>query len=402
MTQQYLSSESVGLRHCHRDSDPTTHNEHGQDETRQASGQHLTSQPRPETPVTNTNTQSFGLHHNYLDGPGETPRAHQLSSTSRGRRSNRTRDDTYSHQFTRQRRSENESSQQASPPPQIPRTPAIRSLRETTPSWLPSDPIAIPQRRPTDGTSSQPPIFTSFSGSSWADYVSYETVANYRAIGAQYQAWIAGPTPTPCPIRRSRVTWEDLVNHPLEEYSFEVYLDDFRSTPEEVGNIAPNGLSTGYTWHYIFLRQYGYWDGGRQQGYTVYQHRTGRGAIFAENITRRFGPYWAQVAQAQYQLDNHIDTLRYVYFINVQNLHTWPYVECRLYPRHNLHWFDDFEPKCWTYGTREYQELLGTKLGRGVARLVLGAWPRGTHRIDNIYTWTFVGNLQMRFDIKRI
>ncbi|KAJ6137397.1 hypothetical protein N7471_003883 [Penicillium samsonianum] len=346
--------------------------------------------------------QSFDPRNYSLNGPGEAPGSHQSSSTARGRRSNRTRDDTHSHPSTGQRSSENESSEQASPPPQIPRTPVIRPLRQTIPGWKLSDPIPIPSRRPTDGSSSQPPQFPFFSETSWEDYVSDDTVANYRAIGAQYQAWIAGPTTTACPIRRSRVTWTDLVNHPLEDYSFEVYLNETRSTPEEVGNIESAGLSMGNNWRYVFLRQYGSWDGGRQEGYTVYQHRTGLGAIFVENITRRFGPYWAQVAQAQYQLDNHIDTLRYVYFINVQNLYTWPYVECHLYPRHGLHWFDDYKPQCWTYGTREYQELLGTKLGRGVARLVLGAWPRGTHRIDTIYTWTFIGNLQMRFDIKQI
>ncbi|KAJ5207908.1 hypothetical protein N7449_002287 [Penicillium cf. viridicatum] len=327
--------------------------------------EYLSSVSRHQRPVTNTTTQIFGRHHYSLDGSGETPGGHQSSSASRSRRGNRTRYDTHSHQSTRQHSPENESSQHASPPPQIPRTPAIRPLRQTIPGWQLSDPIAIPPRRPSDGSCSQPPALLSFSDSSWDDYVSDDTIANYRAIGAQYQAWIAGPTTTSCPIERSRVTWADLIHNPLEEHSFEVYLNDFRSTPEEVGNIASTGLSTGNNWRYVFLRQWGNWDGGRQEGYTVYQHRTGLGAIFVENITRRFGPYWAQVAQAQYQLDNHIDTLRYVYFINVQNLCTWPYVESHLYPRHGLHWFDNYETQCWTYGTREYQELLGTKLGRG-------------------------------------
>jgi hypothetical protein len=234
------------------------------------------------------------------------------------------------------------------------------------------------------------------------EYISDDTVANYRSIGAQYQEWIAGRNTTACPIQRSRLTWEDLVHPQIEEHSFEVHLNEFRSTPEEAAGIQSTGLSTGNNWRYVFLRRYGYWDRGREEGWTVYQHRTGRGAIFAENITRRFGPYWAQVAQAQYQLDNPIDTLRYVYFINVQNLYTWPYVELCLYPRYDLPWYDDPRPKCWYHGTREYQELLGTKLGRGVARLVLGAWPRGTHRIESIHTWTVEGDLQMRFDIAQI
>lgn len=250
-----------------------------------------------QRPVTNTTTQSFGLHHYSLDGSGETPGGHQSSSTSRSRRGNRARHDTHSHQSTRQRSPENESSQLVSPPPQIPRTPAIRPLRQAIPGWQLSDPIAIPPRRPSDGSSSQLPPLPFFSDSSWDDYVSDDTIANYRAIGAQHQAWIAGPTTTSCPIERSRVTWEDLIHNPLEEHSFEVYLNDLRSTPEEVGNIASTGLSTGRNWRYVFLRQWGHWDGGRQEGYTVYQHRTGLGAIFVENITRRFGPYWSQVAE---------------------------------------------------------------------------------------------------------
>ncbi|KAJ5184460.1 hypothetical protein N7491_007675 [Penicillium cf. griseofulvum] len=383
MMQQYFSSVSIGPRHSHCDLQSSSQNEADQGRNRQGEA----------------DQKSFDIRYYSLDGHGEAPGGHQLSAAPHGRRGNSARDGAHSRQSIR-RCNENESSQQAPPPPQRVRKPAIRPLGQTTPSYQLWDDTSIRPRKPTDGGSSQP--LTLPSDISWDEYVSDNTVANYRIIGAQYQAWIAGRTTTACPIQRSRVTWEDLVHHPIEDYSFEVYLNEFRSTPEEVGSIESTGLSTGINWRYVFLRRYGHWDGGREEGWTVYQHRTGLGAIFAENITRRFGPYWAQVAQAQYQLDNPIDTLRYVYFTNVQSLYTWPYVEIHLYPRHGLHWFDDPEPQCWSYGTREYQELLGTKLGRGVARLVLGAWPRGTHRIDSIYTWTFVGNLQMRFDIERI
>ncbi|CAI7608038.1 unnamed protein product [Penicillium glandicola] len=393
---------SIGPRHSHHERDSSSQNEADQDETKQAPQQVQTSHLSRQSIVTNVNMQTFNLRHYSLDGPGEAPEGCRLSSISRDRRANRTRDDTISHQSTRRRSPENESSQQASPQPQVPQKPEIRQLRQTNPRWQLSDAISIPRRRrPTDGSSSHRPAAPS-NESSWNDYTSDSVVANYRAIGTQYQAWIANTATTECPIRRSGITWADLVHNSVEERRFEVYLNEFRSTPEEVGNIESAGLSMGTDWRYVVLRQYGYWDHGRQEGWSIYHHRTGLGAIFVENITRRFGPYWTQVAQAQYQLDNPIDTLRHVYFLNVQNLHTWPYVEIHLYPRHGLHWFDNHGPQCWEYGTREYQEILGTKLGRGVARLVLGAWPRGTHRIDTIYTWTFIGNLQMRFDIKQI
>jgi hypothetical protein len=40
----------------------------------------------------------------------------------------------------------------------------------------------------------------------------------------------------------------------------------------------------GDVWRFVFLRRYGYWDDGRQAGYTIYQHRTGLGAIFVEYL----------------------------------------------------------------------------------------------------------------------
>lgn len=50
--------------------------------------------------------------------------------------------------------------------------------------------------------------------------------------------------------------------------------------------------------------------------------------------------------------------------------------------------------------TPEFQQILGTQLGRGVARLVLGAWRKGTHQIPRIHTWFLRSNLHMRFDIE--
>ncbi|KAJ5961315.1 uncharacterized protein N7479_008465 [Penicillium vulpinum] len=350
---------SKGLRYLPRDIEPSSQHGASQDGTRQAPQQSSTSRLIRQTSVTNTSAESFALRHYSFDGPGDAPAGHRSPSAARRRRANRTKDDTSSDQPTRRCSSENESSEHDSSPPQIPRTQSARPLRQTNPKWQLSDAILIPARRPSD----QPLPFP--SERPWNEYFSDDTVANYRAIGAQYQAWIAGLTTTECPIQRSKITWADLVDHPIEEHSFDVCLNELRSTPEEVGNIESTGLSMGNNWRYVLLRRYQYWDHGRQQGETVYQHRTGLGAIFVENIARRFGPYWAQVAQAQYQLDNHVDTLRYVYFLNVQNLYTWPYVELHLYPRHGLDWFDNPEPQCWKYGTREYQELLGTKLGRG-------------------------------------
>lgn len=343
-------------------------------------------------PGINISIQAFDLRHCSLDGPSDSPGGHQSPSASLGRGASHASDDTDSHSSTEQC-SENESSENALVSPQTP-------LRQMIPTWI-SSLISVSPRLTIDGSPSRPSRSPRMSDP-WDIYKSDTAVANYRAIGAQYQAWIADTATTPCPIRLSTLTMADIVENPHEEYRFEVCRNEFRSPPDEVGDLESVGLSMANTWRLLFLRRYGSWDDDSREGWTAYQHRTAHGAIFAENITRHFGPYWSQIALAQYAYDHHIDTLRHVYVVNIQNLYTWPYVESCLYPRHGLQWYDDDQYQCWEYGTREYQELLGTKLGRGVARLVLSAWPRGTHRIEAIITWTYVGTLQMRFDIERI
>jgi hypothetical protein len=125
--------------------------------------------------------------------------------------------------------------------------------------------------------------------------------------------------------------------------------------------------------------------------------------IIADNIIRRHGPYWSDVSQAQYEIDQSIDTQRYIYFTNVVNHETHKYIVEILWPRMGLVWAvinDDVHT--FEYNTQEYQELWGTRLGRATARLVLGAWLRGTHRIERIHIWAFLSSVQVRFDITEL
>ncbi|KAJ5774748.1 hypothetical protein N7457_009644 [Penicillium paradoxum] len=331
-----------------------------------------------------------------LDGSGDVSESHQISPRSRGRTRYRIRDEERPPRPSNQRHLEIERSQQ--PEPSSIHIPRILPIRRLGPP--PRRPLINPPYRRLREQSPEPT--TPPYGSLQPVIVSNAVVAEYGRIGAQYQSWISGRNRTACPIQRSTLAWSDLVDPPSAQDKFEVCADEIRFSPEEAGNIRSVGLPVGRDWRSTFILHRGYLGDGYELGSNVYMHRTGLGAIFAENIARSFGPYWGQIAQAQYQLDHHIDTLRHVYFINVQNPHTSPYVETRLYPRYGLDWRDDNGVQEWAYATRDYQELLGTKLGRAVARLVLGAWPTGTHRIEKIVTWTILGVLQMRFDIKPI
>lgn len=115
-------------------------------------------------------------------------------------------------------------------------------------------------------------------------------------------------------------------------------------------------------------------------------------------------PFTSQILHALYQKDFNISTLRYIYVCCVKNEETREFVTGTLYSAMNdLHYPFCPDVGIWDYGSPEYQALLGTRIGKVAAYLVLGAYPRGTKRIARIVTW-FIGyearNLQMRFDLE--
>lgn len=162
------------------------------------------------------------------------------------------------------------------------------------------------------------------------------------------------------------------------------------------------GLPTGEDWNQVILRQPG-WSGEPQSfKWSEYIHRVTEGAIIAAAITRHHGPHWSEVALAHYtHVCPDINTLKYVYFADVVNIQTEPYVN-KLYVDNRISVKDGAGARYWKYDTDEYKTLLGTAIGKGVACLVLGAWPRGTRRITQIKTFYYDGEAQLRFDIGQI
>jgi hypothetical protein len=89
-------------------------------------------------------------------------------------------------------------------------------------------------------------------------------------------------------------------------------------------------------------------------------------------------------------------------FTNVINDELASYIEEVLYPRKGTSWSEAGEVPCkkFLHGSIEYQELLGTELGKGVAALILAAFTRGTVRITQIVVWYYNGSAQIRFEIE--
>ena len=61
-----------------------------------------------------------------------------------------------------------------------------------------------------------------------------------------------------------------------------------------------------------------------------------------------------------------------------------------------------------SFGTREYFMLLGSCVGRAVARGMLAAWPRGTKEVSDVAIWKGVGDdgemveWNLRFDVAQV
>ena len=136
-------------------------------------------------------------------------------------------------------------------------------------------------------------------------------------------------------------------------------------------------------------------------GWNKYHGRVARTAIFADNNVGLDGPQWSQIAQTNYEAFFDIESLKYIFRMTVVNEETYTFVVKVLYPRYALELAGDTQLRTWLYGTDDYQEIMGTPLGKAVGAFILGAFPRGARRIVQIHTWQYDGDLQMRFDIDR-
>ena len=228
-------------------------------------------------------------------------------------------------------------------------------------------------------------------------------VTRYRKIGARYQAWIDDPQAPGCRIKPATLTIEEMTDEAqsmpwaVDESYFAVEPIALEGGDVESMNIARGGPR----WRHTYLRR----DlGPKASEANEFEHRVTRGVLVAEKIYREDGPHWNEVARAQYLLDYNLKTLRHVIFTDVSNEETAPYIRDELYPRRGVIWSQAQSVDCMVFkhGSAEYQELLGTKLGKATACLVLSSFPRGTMKITRIVTWCNSTAPQIRFEIEPI
>ncbi|CAI7650101.1 unnamed protein product [Penicillium viridicatum] len=212
-------------------------------------------------------------------------------------------------------------------------------------------------------------------------------VDGYQTTGAQFEQWMAntGPAGPACPVTQSTHTLADVCAE------FTVVKSEFAVPPVEIlGALDSTDLPSdpkSKVYRYSKMNR-----PGKLSRVPTYEHYIVEGAIIAKAIFRKGqGPPWTDIALALYKDEADINTLRHVFYTTVENKETQPLVGKVLYRERN---FDGAGTRggttirIWNMHDPEFQQILGTQLGRATARLVLAAWPRG--------------NLHMRFDIDPI
>ncbi|KAJ5419602.1 uncharacterized protein N7487_003152 [Penicillium crustosum] len=266
-------------------------------------------------------------------------------------------------------------------------------------------PYPIPDDNSISSDGQLPPLPPGDASDDNSPPVSDEQVAEYYRKGAAYEAWIADPTRDECPCELSEHTLFGLLNHSDKKKRFHCSENQFDDPPLPIQeDLEKLGFrAKGKRCRFARLTLSGYDKDGYKKE-TEYQHSFAEGLIIGECIYRYAGPNWSHIALAQYKFDYPIDTLKYLYFTNVQNEETLPYVQEILYPRHGIDWprVDRIQSQVWEHGTEGYREILGTKLGNAAACLVVGAWERGTHRIARVHTLGRLYHIHLRFDIEPV
>jgi hypothetical protein len=113
----------------------------------------------------------------------------------------------------------------------------------------------------------------------------------------------------------------------------------------------------------------------------------------------------SRLSQAFYTRDFERDTLRHGFVQNVLNKETASCARMAIYIEKNKLAWPQLASQTWEYGSPEYDALLGSRIGKVIGYLVLGAYSHGTRRIARIVTWSadplnYDFRLQFRFDIE--
>lgn len=212
-----------------------------------------------------------------------------------------------------------------------------------------------------------------------------------RDRGARISRWIDDPNEPLCPIPQHSLTFEQVYQNSRLTEMEPTLPPSIQPGLENIPGPSQDGAN-------------GRFFSSSFSDRSIWSGMTGPNFIILENITRDRSeasqPQISEISLALYTRDSPAEDLRYIFVTMVINNQTMHYVEQDLYDfcPPEMCW----EPQTWEHGTREYEELLGTRIGRTVGYIMLGAFVRGSHRIARILTWSTGDSWDFRFDIEPV
>ncbi|OQD84645.1 hypothetical protein PENANT_c012G09060 [Penicillium antarcticum] len=196
--------------------------------------------------------------------------------------------------------------------------------------------------------------------------------------GAIRQKWLEDPKDPTCTIKPTTLTIKKLKKQGW------IFRTNIIHTPCEIKTEFTNQGTLKYEEFRDILLTKPCADSERNFHWIL----LGNGIIYVKDINRHDGPPFSEIATTLYKAGAPMESLKHVYFDNVVNLNTKRFVVNRLYTEKGLDFLAPRRPiMVWRYDTPEYQGLLGTRLGKAVAYMVLGAFSRGTHYISQVVSF---------------
>lgn len=225
-----------------------------------------------------------------------------------------------------------------------------------------------------------------------------------RQRGARLSQWISDAGAPECPIRQRVMSVEELLHYaPDMELSenctllYGMIMQDLL-LPAEAERPGPSDFSYEFltfseeTYRHLQLDE---------NALNVWSGYVAPNLIAINDVqrsTRRYFPYASEIGLALYNsFYGSLDGLRYIFVNDVRNPQTHQYITKDL-----MEVWPIAQPQTFDYGTQEYEEILGTRMGRIVAYMVLGAFVRGSHRITQVTVYCsdrIREKLDLRFDI---
>ncbi|KAJ5476326.1 hypothetical protein N7475_002055 [Penicillium sp. IBT 31633x] len=223
----------------------------------------------------------------------------------------------------------------------------------------------------------------------------------HQSVGRLMQQWVEESTANKCPILPATLKFKDL----LRSKNLDVDMEIHPYLPVQIEDHFPElevmGPSGG-AWDKVCIQEVDPRRNPELPGIHTWEGQVAPGMLIIEEMKRTSGPYTSEISQAIYKHYFPIESLKYIYMLDVCNGDTKHFVTKRLYSKSNGLYWPDGTIREWENGTPEFEGLLGTQLGRTAACVLLGAFERGTRRIARIRTYHAYEGLQIRFEIEEI